>query len=160
MAAREVGNRDIDFIIGAEQFGDDRCNAIGIRRVAIDEIFQCRAVVRAGEQFAGRRRSITSSAADFLHVAFIAFGHVIVIDVADVGLIYAHAKRNRGANDRHFTVHKRVLSGDALLGFHARVVSLGVEACFDESFGDLFGMALQADVNDGGSCGALAQALH
>ena len=67
---------------------------------------------------------------------------MVVVDIADVGFIHAHAKRDRGANNRHFAIHKCVLSGDALLGFHTRMIGLGVESCLDKALGDLFSMAL------------------
>ena len=74
------------------------CLAVG--RVAVGEVLEHGHVVGAGQHLADRRRAVASGAADLLRVALQALGQVVVVDVADVGLVDAHAEGDRRDDDR------------------------------------------------------------
>ena len=83
-----------------EHLGEQAGERLARRRVAVGEVLERGHVVGAGEQLAGARLAVAAGAADLLRVALQALGQVVVVDVADVGLVDAHAERDRGDDDR------------------------------------------------------------
>ena len=82
-----------------EQLVEQSRERLAARRVAVGEVLEHRHVVGAGEQLARRRLAVAPGAADLLRVALESLGQVVVVDVAHVGLVDAHAERDRRDHD-------------------------------------------------------------
>ena len=95
-----------------------------------------------------RRLAVAAGAADLLRVALEALRQVVVVDVADVGLVDPHAERDRRDDDVRGRARPPLLHLDAVLGVHAGVVGARGEAGLGEQGGDTLRRALQRDVDD------------
>ena len=131
-----------------------------IRRVAQNEITEHDEVIRAGEDFATGRQTVSARAADFLLIILQRLRQVEMNHRADVGLVDPHAERNRGDNDIAPPLHEVVLGRSTHLVGHACVVGPRGETAGFQMLGDFFGRVLEGHINDGGMAGFLAEALH
>ena len=114
---------------------------------------------RPGRRRARRcRRAVAAGAADLLRVRLEALGQVEVVDVADVGLVDAHAEGDRRDDDVAGRRRPPLLHRDAVLGAHARR-GTGAPAgpAGGEQRGDAQRRALERDVDDRRPGRALAQ---
>ena len=68
-------------------------------RVAVGEVFEGDAVGGVGEELAGGGLAVAAGAADFLGVVLEGLGEVVVVDVADVFFVDAHAEGDGGDDD-------------------------------------------------------------
>ena len=82
--------------------------------------------------------TIASGAPGFLVVALNVLGHVQVRHKAHVGLVDAHAKRNRGHHHQAFFTQETVLVALAHGPVQACVVGQRGNAGVTQEFGDLF----------------------
>ncbi len=99
MPGGELGYADVERRAGCQQLVDDSPHRATRRRVAVGEVLQRGYVGGACEQFDDGRRSVPTGASDLLAVALQALGQVVVIDVAHVGLVDAHAESDRRHDD-------------------------------------------------------------
>ena len=90
------------------------------RRVAVGEVLERRHVVGAGEQLADALLAVASGAADLLRVRLEALRQVVVVDVADVGLVDPHPERDRRDHDPLRRARPPLLHRDALLACSCR----------------------------------------
>src|SRR4051794_6551477 len=132
-----------------EQPGD----RLASRRVAEREVLERRHVVAAREQLADRIRTVAARATDLLRVRLEPLRQVVVVDVAHVGLVDAHAERDRRDDDVAIRGSPPFLHLDTSLGAHARVV----RARAGQEIGDALRRALQRDVDDRRAGRTLAQ---
>ncbi len=156
-APGEVVEVEVEVGLRVEEVGEQIADRGACGGVAVDEVLEHDEVVDAGQHLTGRGRPVPAGPTDLLGVVLEALGQVVVIDVADVGLVDAHAEGDGGDDDGLAGVDEPVLGARAQVGRHACVVGPGREPTFAQSFGDLLGGALERDVDDGGSDRALAQ---
>ena len=95
------------------------------RRVAEGEVLESGHVVRACEELASALVAVATGAADLLRVRLEALRKVVVVDVADVGLVDSHPERDRRDDDRLRRAGPPLLHRDTLFRAHARVVGTG-----------------------------------
>ncbi len=136
---------------------DDR---LARRRVAEHEVLERRNVVRACEELADALGTVAAGAPDLLRVRLEALRQVVVVDVADVGLVDPHPEGDRRDHDRLRRAGPPLLHRDALLGAHAGVVGPGREAGGAEEPRDPQRRPLQRHVHDRRPGRTLAQALQ
>ncbi len=111
------------------------------------------------KQLAGAGASVAAGPADLLRVRLEPLRQVVVVDVADVRLVDAHAEGDRGDDDVVVGARPPFLHRDAIVGAHARVVGAGGKARRREERGDPERGALQRDVDDRRARRPLAQAI-
>ena len=124
------------------------------RGVAEREVAQHDDVFRRRQHLADARLPVAPGPADLLGVILQALGHVVVVDVADVGLIDAHAEGNCSNDNRVHDWpalrpiaggrHEPVLCGMAVLVLHPGVIRPCGQARRLQLPGDVFGRALAA----------------
>ena len=149
----------IDLVAGVEQAVDEAGDVDDIGRVAIDKVLQRGAVGRTSKEFADRGCAIATGPAGFLHVAFIAFGQVVVVDIADIGFVDAHTKCDGCANDWDITRHELFLRCGALLGFKPRMVGGGIESVLAKQTRGVLGIFLKVNIDDRWAGWALMEAF-
>ncbi len=100
----------------------------GFRIEVLHEEFPDIEVVAAVEQAAFGFKPIPAGPTGFLLIVFDGFGHTGVDDVADVGLVDAHAERNGGDDDFGAIVDEVILIAAAVRVVHAGVIGQGTMA--------------------------------
>src|SRR5207249_10322177 len=94
-------------------------------RVAEGEVLERWHVLRTSEQLADALLAVTPGAPDLLRIGLEALRQVVVVDVADVGLVDSHPERDRRDDDRLRRAGPPLLHRDTLFRAHARVVGTG-----------------------------------
>src|SRR6478736_2889811 len=115
--------------------------------------------VAARKELADRCLAVSSGATDLLRVRLESLRQVEVVDVAHVGLVDAHAERDRRDDDVRIRACPPLLHLDAVISVHARVVGTRRQACRNEQRSDTLRRTLQSDVNDRRAGRALSQAV-
>src|SRR6266550_365383 len=92
------------------------------RRVTEGEVLEGRNVVRAREELADALLIVATGAADLLRVRLDALRKVVVVDVADIGLVDSHPERDRRDDDRLPRAGPPLLHRNPVLRTHARVI--------------------------------------
>ena len=148
--ARElvVGDRELRADLVREHHVEQARDGLARGRVAEGEVLERRDVVLAGVELAHRRLAVPAGPADLLGVRLEALGEVEVVDVADVGLVDAHAEGDRRDDDVAGRRRPPLLRRDAILGSQPGVVGAGGKARRREERGDPERGALQRDVDD------------
>ena len=98
------------------------CDRLGRWRVAEREVLERRHIVAAREELADRRLPVAAGATELLRVRLESLRKVEVVDVADIGLVDAHAERDRGNDDVRVRLRPPLLNLDTIVGVHACVV--------------------------------------
>ena len=126
-ASRElvVGDGELRADIVGEDVVEQAGDRLAGGRVAEGEVLERRDVVLAGEELADCRLAVAAGPADLLRVRLEALRQVEVVDVADVGLVDAHAERDRRDDDVAGRCRPPLLRRDAVLGGQAGVVRAG-----------------------------------
>ena len=119
-------------------------------RVAVGEVVEHDPIVGAGQQFADRGPAVAASPARFLGVVFQRLGQVVVIHPADVGLVDAHAKRDRGDDRVGAASHEGILCLVPLLVRQAGMVGERLKSTLSQVARHLFGGLLQCHIDDRG----------
>ena len=125
MARGQVGQADVESGPSREQLRYHASQRGAGGRITIGEIFERGNVGRAREQLDDRRRAVPTRPADLLAVALQALWQVVVIDVAHVGFVDAHAEGNGRHHDRPIGRRPPFLNGGAARCVHAGVVGAG-----------------------------------
>lgn len=159
VGARQFVEAHVEILAEREQSANHCRDGFGGGRVAVNEILQHVEVVGTEEQLAGRRGSVAARAADLLGEILQALGRVVVVDVADVGLVDPHAEGDRGHDDSLVRREKPILDRRPLDVFQARMIGPGGEARLAEPLGQLFRGALERDVDDRRAGLAAAESL-
>ncbi len=160
MRVGQLARRDVEQLAERQHVVQNPRDRVGGRRVAEGEVFQRHQVVGARQHLARRRRSIPPGSADLLCVVLQTLRHVVVVHVADVRLVDAHAEGDRRHDDLFVGTHKRVLHPVPMLGVHARVIRDGVDAGAVQVRRDLLSRALQGHVDDRRTALALHDVLN
>ena len=151
------GDDELRADVVGEDLVEERGDRLGRGRVAEGEVLESRDVVRAGEELADAGAAVAAGTADLLRVRLEALRQVEVVDVADVGLVDAHAEGDRGDDDVAAGRRPPLLHLDPVLGAHAGVVRARRQARRREEGRDADRGALQRDVDDRRSGRALPQ---
>lgn len=86
-----------------------------------------------------------------LPVALKTARNIVVHNIADVGLVNAHSKRNRRNHNEIARRHELFLARSLLLGLHAGVERASFEALLPELVGQIFRVLLQRHIDYRGS---------
>ena len=159
MARREVVLRDRELLalVVREDFGEQAFDRGARGRVAVREVLERRDVLAAGEELADARLAVAPGAPDLLRVRLEALREIEVVDVTHVGLVDAHAERDRRDDDVAIRCRPPLLHLDAIVGGHARVVGPRRQAGRGEELRDALGRSLERHVDDRRARRALAQ---
>src|SRR5262245_13024978 len=98
-----------------EQIREQASERLPRGRVAEGEVLQRGHVVEAREQLAYARVPVATGAANLLRVRLKALRQVVVVDVADVGLVNPHPERDRRDDDPLRRGRPPLLHGNSLL---------------------------------------------
>ena len=93
-------------------------------------------------------QAIAPRAAYFLIIGFHAAGQIQMADIANVGLVDAHAERNRGHHYNSGLGHEAVLVRAAHVRFLPGMIGDGVDARAAQKLGNLFGRFARQAIND------------
>ncbi len=102
-------DRHVEHRAPPEHVADQRRNRFGRGRIAVGEVLQDDHVAGTRQKFADRPFPVASGPADLLGVALQALGQIVVVDVADVGLVDAHSEGDRGHHDHPVRGHELLL---------------------------------------------------
>ena len=144
-------------LVVGQHFGEQSCDRLARRRVAVGEVLERRDVLAAGEELARARLAVAAGAPDLLRVRLEALRQVEVVDVAHVGLVDAHAEGDRGDDDAAVRAGPPLLHLDAVVGVHAGVVGARGQARRSQERSNALGRPLQRDVDDRRPGRALSQ---
>jgi hypothetical protein len=93
------GDGELRALLVREDLVEQAGERVAGRRVAVGEVLERRNVVGAREELTGAQLAVAAGAPDLLEVRLEALREVDVVDVADVGLVDAHAEGDRGNDD-------------------------------------------------------------
>ena len=125
-----------------------------------DEEFRGHHVASAVEEQAVGGQAVAARAPRLLIVGIEVLRHVVVQDVADVGLVYAHAEGVGRDHDRGAVVYEFLLIARALRVGQARVVAHGLDAFFAQPLADLFDGLARGAVDYSRGVRELADVAH
>jgi len=111
-----------------------------ILSVLIDEHAPHADIVKTIEHQCLGWRAISPGAADFLVIGFDAGRQIEMTDKADVGLVNAHAERNRRHHDHRAFAHEAILVEFACFRLLSRVIGDRQMTGIVEKVGDLLGI--------------------
>ena len=145
----EIVARDVELFALAQQVVYHGAHGRGGGRVAVGEILQRDAVVRARIEAAERRLAIPPGAPGFLHVVLERLRQVVVEDAADVRLINAHAERDGGHDEVALAGHEEVLRFRAQLVRQAGVIGARIQSGALEMRRHALGGFLERHIDNG-----------
>ena len=117
-------------------------------RLALEELFEFVDVLVAVKSNATAFPTVTARPSRLLVIAFQGLGHVVVDDIAHVGLVNAHAKRNGRDNHIHVLHQELVLDAAPLSTVHPRVVRQGFDAIDAERLSNLLYLLAAQAIDD------------
>ena len=156
---REIADRNFLALIAprVEALGDHARLRLGRVRL-LEEVFLDGQVVGLVQQHAARWLAIASGASRLLHVRLGRPGHLVMDDVADVGLVDAQPERvGRQHDDLAARLHERRLRLLALVARHLAVVALDRNLAVPEGDIQFVDRAYRRAVDDAGPAQPLDQ---
>ena len=143
-----VGHGELGVHRLLEHVGEQTGQRLPRGRVAVGEVLERGHVVRTREQLARAFLPVPSGAPDLLRVRLEPLRQIVVVDVANVGLVDPHPERDRRDHDPVGRPRPPLLHAHTVVGAHPGVVRAGRQAGAYEQLGDAQRAPLQRHVDD------------